>query len=338
MKDIDYTQTYSSMSDGELARLVSEGRDSLNDEAVQALNGELERRGLTDDLLAQEYPMSKATPPAQSNVPRRPQQRLSIKDFRLLRPWQIVVIALALVSTITFTIMRQREAKQDRLYWTVVTSIDTTKSRAAFNELITYRGGHLTQLVLRIATRNQPVSTQTEAIRFLAQTGDSETADRLAGLLRPYQGLAVRDAVADSLLRLPCLAECIRAVLDYRERMWREEPSVETLFGGKIPNEYAEEKRELDGKLDRVLLNHRQETLKALVDIYGLGEMAVSPFALHLTGQLKLIEACRLLGIDERFRPAANEQTLFPRIAKVRMQINATRRELNCESSPLGTP
>jgi len=136
MKDIDYAQTYSSMSDGELAQLVSEGRDSLNDDAVQALNTELEKRGLTDDVLAQEYPMSKPTPPVQSNAPRRAQQRLSIEDFRLLRPWQIVVIGLALVSTITFTILRQREAKQDQLYRTVVTSIDTTESGAAFKSLL----------------------------------------------------------------------------------------------------------------------------------------------------------------------------------------------------------
>jgi len=191
------------------------------------------------------------------------------------------------------------------------------------------------QLVLRIATRSRPVlfdTTQTQAIRFLGQTGDSETADRLAGLLRPYRGLAVREAVADSLARLPCLAECIRAVLDYRERMWRGEPSVETLLGGEIPNEIAEQKQELDRKLDRVLLNHRQEMLMALIHTYGLGEMAVAPFALHLTGQLKLTEACGLLRIDERFRPAPDEQTLFPRIAEERIQINATRKELNCET------
>jgi hypothetical protein len=44
------------MSDGELARLVSEGGDPLTKQAAQALNEELRARGLNDDLLALEYP------------------------------------------------------------------------------------------------------------------------------------------------------------------------------------------------------------------------------------------------------------------------------------------
>lgn len=341
MENIAYAQTYYSMSNSELAQLVSEGRDSLNDEAVQALNHELKKRGLTDDVLAREYPAPKPTAKVQGNIPRPPRQRLSIEDFRQLRPWQIVVVGLTLVVTIVFTILRQREAKQDQLYRTVVTSIDTKESEAAFHELVTYSGDHARQLVLRIATRRQPAffdNTQAEAIRFLGQVGDVETADRLADLLRPYRGLDVRNAVAHSLVRLPCHANCIRSVLDYRERMWRGEPSVEMMLGGRVPDQIAEEKQELDRKLDQVLLKQRQDTLMVLIEVYGLGELEVTPFALHVIEQLKLTEACGVLAIKLSFPPPADEQTLLPRFAEVRRQVNATRQQLNCEDSPRGVP
>jgi hypothetical protein len=340
MKDADYAQTYSEMSDGQLAQLVSEGRDSLNDPARDAFDRELEKRGLTDDLLAQEYPPEKPREPHMPpDAPHRFLQRLSIEDLRLkgvVRPWQIAVIVLTLALTVTFTVMKRREAKLDQLYRTVMTSIDSTDSRGAFNQLVRYRGRHARKLVLRIATTRNMLdlgNSQLEAIRVLGERGDPEAAERLAGLLRPYQGLAVREAVADSLLKLPCLSECIHSVLDYRERMWRGEPSVESILGA-IPKGIDEQRLQLDRKLDRILLDHERETLAVLVQTYGLGEITVSPFALYLIDRLKLKEACSLLGIDQWGKAVPYEEKLFPGVAKVRQQISATREQLNCEGLP----
>jgi hypothetical protein len=294
MKDIDYAQTYSEMSDGQLAQLLSDGRDSLNDPARDALDRELKKRGLTDDLLAQEYPSEKQREPhIPPDAPHRPLQRLSIEDLRLkgiVRPWQMAVIVLTFASTVTFTVMKRREAKLDQLYRTVMMSIDSTPSRAAFNQLVTYRGRYARELVLRIATTRNMLdlgNSQVEAIRVLGERGDPEAAGRLAELLRPYQGLAVREAVADSLLKLPCFSECIHSVLDYRERMWRGEPSVESILGA-IPKGIDEERLRVNRKLDRVLLDHKGDTLAVLVQTYGLGEITVSPFALYVVDQLKL--------------------------------------------------
>ena len=60
METASYTRTYSAMSDGELAQLVSDGRDSLNESARRALDAELLKRGLSDNALAKEYPSAKS--------------------------------------------------------------------------------------------------------------------------------------------------------------------------------------------------------------------------------------------------------------------------------------
>jgi hypothetical protein len=52
------------MSDGELAQLVSEGRDNLNPLAREALERELRNRGLNEERLAQEYPAQHQYSPA----------------------------------------------------------------------------------------------------------------------------------------------------------------------------------------------------------------------------------------------------------------------------------
>jgi hypothetical protein len=340
MKNVDYAQTYSEMSDDQLAQLVSEGRDSLNDTARDALEQELKKRGLTDELLAQEHPPEKPQKPHMpSDATHPPSQRLTIEDLRLkgiARPWQIAVIVLTLASTVAFTVMKQREAKLDQLYRTVTTGIDSARSSAALNELLTYRGRYALGLVLRIATTRNMLdlgNSQIEAIRVLGERGDAETAEGLAGLLRPYQGLAVREAVASSLLKLPCFSNCIRLVLDYRERIWRGEPSVESILGA-IPEGIDEQRLQVDRKLDRVLLDNKRDTLAVLVQTYGLREITVSPFALHLVGQLNLKEACSLLAIDKWGPAVPDEEKLFLGVAKVRQQISVTRQQLNCDGLP----
>jgi len=56
MNSADHARRYSEMRDGELARLVSEGRDNLTPLAREALERELQNRGLNEEALAQEYP------------------------------------------------------------------------------------------------------------------------------------------------------------------------------------------------------------------------------------------------------------------------------------------
>lgn len=175
------------MSDGELTRLVSEGRDSLTQQAAHALSAELKTRALTDDLLAFECATPKPgnidqdTSIDQGTSPKGQLRRALLEDLRKLHAWQIIVIIIAFVSAITAVFLRQREATQDELYRKVLINLGTPESRSAFNQLITYHGAHARELVLRLATDRFSLlgdTTQTDAIRVLGQTGDSETAER----------------------------------------------------------------------------------------------------------------------------------------------------------------
>ncbi len=56
----NYSERYAAMSDGELAELVSEGLDSLKDEARPAFENELRKRGLSVATLRQQYPPEQA--------------------------------------------------------------------------------------------------------------------------------------------------------------------------------------------------------------------------------------------------------------------------------------
>lgn len=328
------------MSNGELTRLVSEGRDSLTEEAARALSDELKARGLDDDLLAFEYPIPKPASVGEDKAPKRRLREALMEDVRKLRPWQIIVVVVAFAFTITPVILRQREAKQDELYRKVLISAGTPESHSAFNQLITYHGTHARQLVLKLATDRYTLlgdTTQTDAIAFLGKTGDSQAADRLALLIRPYQGVGVRFAAADSLLNLPCSRECVRLVIDYEERMWRGDLSLETMFGKEIPEEIRERDHEIDEKLDRVLLNNKRDTLRSLVEIYGLGRKGVSPFALQLIRELKLTEACPFMEAQKDPVPIEDERTLFPRVAEAREQMDATKGEV-CQDLPINQP
>jgi hypothetical protein len=92
MTSAEYARRYAEMSDGELAKLISDGRDSLNDLARKALDQELQKRGLTEEQLAQEYPAERKFDTQQAHP--QDAHRLAVKDFRLtgVRRWQLVVM------------------------------------------------------------------------------------------------------------------------------------------------------------------------------------------------------------------------------------------------------
>lgn len=336
MTPSDYDRRYAEMSDGELAKLVSDGRDSLNELAREALDHELGKRGLSDERLAQEYPAEKKSPT--QPTPPSVNQGLSPKDtLKGVKPWWLVVMGTSLVAVVTITVIRQRAANMNELYRTVVWGVDTTKSRAAFDELAKHQGQYANELVLRVATEKHELDfggNQVAAIKALGKRGDSNTAERLADLLHPFEGLAVREAVADSLLLLPCSLPCIGSVLRYREAMWRGDPSPEGALpqSDSVAKELNQERLETDLKLDKVLSRERTATLMVLTRDYGLGELFSSPFALYMVVQLKLTEACPLLLRDIKAPP--REQEIMPAMAKIREHIISSAEQLNCDRAP----
>ncbi|MGB7556625.1 MAG: hypothetical protein WBM04_19825 [Candidatus Korobacteraceae bacterium] len=332
MSSNDYTDRYSGMADGELAQLIFDGPDSLSDIAREAFDAELQRRGLSYEALAREYPMM-----GQRGVGEEPNRigngtSLLRKAFRFkgAKRWLLIVFLIN-VAGLVLVAFESREAKLDALYLCATNQCGTRDAQAAFRKLATYDGKHAHDLIDKIATRplGNISGNQEAAIKIIGERGNTEAAEQLLPLLRPYEGLAVRRAVADALVQLPCSAECVASILYYEERMWRGDPTPELLMH-ELSKQLETEREEIDRQLGKVLLRDRSETMKALVQTYGLGNVAVSPFALYLVTHLNLTDACPFLDIDERFKPMPNEQQFMPRFAEMRRSIDNARKQLNC--------
>jgi len=76
MQTANYEERYAGMSDGELADLVSDGIQSLNEEARYACQAELRKRGLTLAALREQYP-----PEALSDDVRGESKVSLVKEF-----------------------------------------------------------------------------------------------------------------------------------------------------------------------------------------------------------------------------------------------------------------
>ena len=335
------------MSDGELAQLVCDGRDSLTHNARQALDAELASRGLSDDALLTQYPSSRKPRKVEEGNARL-KRSVSLKEYRLagVPYWKLGIVLLSLAVVVISAGIHVREAKLNELY-SAAMEIDTAKSRAALEQLATYRGKNVDALLMKVANSGPYLSeNEVIAIGLLGKRGNAATAEELAAkLLHPYQSLVVRKAVADSLSALPCSGECIRSVLDYEERIWRDEPTPESdfraassSFEDSVQRELEKEREQIDEKLSNILVRQRGETVQILIRTHGLGGASLSPFALQTVRRLKLTETCGLLDIDRQFKPEPLESELMPGMAKRRGEINRARTDLGCPVPPAQPP
>jgi hypothetical protein len=183
----------------------------------------------------------------------------------------------------------------------------SAESQAAVKLLATYRGQRSLSMLLDIALRQNPLApeAQTEAIKALTRRKDPQIAVTLAGLLQPQEGLDTRKAAAAALQNLPCNRECIASILHYLERIWRGEPNIEdrwVLGPGNEPvlANYRAGQQAVYDNLYSVLRREKKETFTTLVNVYGLGSVVASPFALDLVSRLELHEACPYLVESER--------------------------------------
>jgi hypothetical protein len=178
----------------------------------------------------------------------------------------------------------------------------SVESQAAVRNLATYRGRRSTSMLLNIALLQNPLApgAQTEAIKALSERKEPEIAATLANLLQPHEGLGTRQAAAEALQNLPCNRECIGSILHYLERVGRGEPNEEdrTVFPPgteTLRSQQQSSQQALYGTLYSVLQREKIETLRNLVQVYGLGSDDPSPFALALVSRTQLHEACPYL-------------------------------------------
>jgi hypothetical protein len=100
------------------------------------------------------------------------------------------------------------------------------------DRLATFRGKRATAALLAIAkSQRASADNQDAAIRALARHGDSQTALELAKMLNLNDGLSMREAISETLQKLPCDYECIGYVLRYLERRWYGEKGSEENIG-----------------------------------------------------------------------------------------------------------
>lgn len=213
----------------------------------------------------------------------------------------------------------------------------SNEAQAAVKKLATYRGQRSTSMLLDIAVGHGPAQliwpdTQAEAIKALRERRDPEIAVTLANLLHPHEGLGTRQAVAAALKYLPCKGECIRSILHYLERIWRGEPNhedrwVDSLDSSNGAIDLKKEEEAFYGDLYLVLRQEKTETLANLAEVYGLGSMDPSPFALDLVSRLGLDEACPyLLQSDQQLKKLSSEFYKAPR-----EELSAAIASLNCK-------
>ncbi len=214
-----------------------------------------------------------------------------------------IVSVIAGLAFTTMLVVSRRNAAMDRLYGEAAghgLNKRPAEARAAVRKLAEYRGSRSAGMLLAVALDidgTGMIQAQTEAIEALRTRGDPDAAVELAHLLRPHRYLDVRSAVAGTLRVLPCGEECLVAVLDYLERVWRGELNSEDRLPLKAYNDreradYQRQQQALYAELDAVLKQNRESTLVCLEQLYGLGHPDVSIFALQLASRLQMREAC----------------------------------------------
>jgi hypothetical protein len=208
------------------------------------------------------------------------------------------------------------------------------ESQEAVKRLATYRGRRITNMLLNIALGHNVLiaEAQTEAMKALRERKDPEVATLLASRLQPFEDLATRQAVTETLQYLPCKDECIRYVLHYLERVWRGEPNYEdrTIFPTGGENWKADQQKshqDLYGGLYLILQRNKMETLVSLGEIHGLGSEGPSLFSLDLLSRLGLHEACPYLLQSERLIQKRSPDFYND----PRQEIRATMTSLNCK-------
>jgi len=163
-------------------------------------------------------------------------------------------------------------------------------------------------LVAVVVDPSAPFDSRNAAATALKAKNDPAVSDQLALLLQPHSSQSLRASVVDALSDLPCDFECTKSVLHYLERMWRGDSNSEDLAMDSSPVETLEpvnpellnadltetrqRQQHLISQLDGVLIKNRSETLAVLRQVYGLGTLHPSGFAVYMVTALRIDEAC----------------------------------------------
>jgi hypothetical protein len=214
------------------------------------------------------------------------------------------IVFTLIAVTVFFVSRRGREMEHLYLVATDPRTFDYGKCQAATKKLAEFPDKRATEYLLEIATNSatsEILGTQKIAISKLATRNDPVIADRLSNQLQLSESLNIRLEVSKALTELPCESECIRSILYYQERRWHGEPTiqerlmVDANFAEQSNKQVERAEQEVSQSLNSVLVKEQPVTISVLVNIYGLGSLNPSLFALKTLQELGLQQSCPLL-------------------------------------------
>ncbi len=249
---------------------------------------------------------------------------------------RVVGAAVIVAGLLVAGFISYRSASMDRLFRQAMgyEPVGSEKATAAVRKLADYKGGRSSELLLEIALIDSPIvwpQARDEAIKALSRRGDSRVSAALADRLQPHQPIATRAALSRALVEMKCGEPCISSILHYLERLAHGEPNFEDRLeppNSEFKKSLESEQSEVIHNLHKVLLKEHSETVRKLIEIYGLGTENPSTFALDLVSYLDLRDACPiLLQTLERLR-----QSPIPGYNAPLAEIRKATEQLDCKS------
>ena len=167
----------------------------------------------------------------------------------------------------------------------------------------------------------------------MASRHDPSISAALASVLQPHEPLPTREAAANALRELPCMAECITSILHYLERVWQGELNYEDRstfapgFDESVKADLAKNQEALYQTLYGVLQRENRTTIEVLIRVYGLATDAPSKFAIDLLSRARLSDACpALLRSEMLLKQSSADSFRGPR-----EELEATLHLLKCK-------
>lgn len=211
----------------------------------------------------------------------------TLSRFRLT-PYQIIIVLAALICAL-LVLWRSIQSK---IAYHLYDDANTPETNVrAVDRLASIRSEYAKGLLFAlVASPSANFSNQTEAILRLGDSRNPKIADELSRFLQPHETLAVQNAVSNSLARMRCETQCISNVLQYLEREYYGEHNE--MLDRTMGADLADIQNAVNDNLKTLLAHNPGETLNQLVKVYGLESPQPSKFAVLLTIDLRLTNAC----------------------------------------------
>jgi hypothetical protein len=243
----------------------------------------------------------------------------------------IVVIAVAIAAT---AVLRLRDYKVDSLYSDLTAVPHSPEEEIDFVlKIAKFPTANATRKLVLISEAELNMrdgiifpGTSIVAIKSLHGRGGAEVTDSLARLIQPHKGLIVRQAAADEVLTRECVGDCMLQIMHYLEREMYGATAMEKQEAGDLDYLLDRARTELHTTLVKIVKQNSGSAIAVLQEVYGLGAMSTSDFALEIAPAADLKESC----------PYLTESAQLGRrlVRSSEPKLTAVMQSLSCASTP----